>query len=148
LWTERAIDTRLREEYFPDAKQSHALNYAIVRDGKVVARHTLVLAEEGGANEIASTGRFQVTPDNRLFVFYYVSGTDPEGKQVSENRLQELHADGTVSKPVAVPMEHPMTSYFTATVRGGSPPSTTLDLLGVRVGSTNTISYARIKLWK
>ncbi|MBC8871990.1 MAG: hypothetical protein H8E44_21375 [Planctomycetes bacterium] len=148
LWNERALDTRLRGKYFPDAKQSHALNYAIVRDGKVIERRTLVLAEEGGANETASAGRFQVACDNRLFVFYYVSGTNPQGKQVSENRLQELHADGTVSEPVKVPMEHPMSAYFTATVRGGSPPSTTLDLLGVRVGSSNTISYARIRLWK
>jgi hypothetical protein len=139
---------RLREKYFPDAKQSHALNYAIVRDGEVTARRTLLQAEEGGANETASAARFQVTPDNRLFVFYYVSGTNSEGEQVSENRLQELRADGIVSEPVKVPMEHPMNSYFTATVRGGSPPSTTLDLLGIRVGGSNTISYARIKLWK
>ena len=34
----------------------------------------------------------------------YIPGTNPDGKQVSENRLQELRADGTVSEPVKVPM--------------------------------------------
>ncbi|MFH1267524.1 MAG: hypothetical protein ABIK89_17515, partial [Planctomycetota bacterium] len=119
LWSERALDTRLREEFFPDEKQSHALNYAVVREGEVVRRHTLLLAEEGGANEIAGAARFQVTPEGRLFVFYYVSGTDAAGNGVSENRLMELLAEGTPGPAVTVPMKHPMSSYFTATIRAG-----------------------------
>ena len=146
LWSERAIDTRLREAFFPDEKQSHALNYAVVRRGEVVSRRTLVLAEEGGANEMASAGRFHVTPDGRLFVFYYATGTDAQGKSVSENRLMELLADGSAGEPVTVPLKHPLNSYFTATVRAGSAPSTTIDLLGTRVGSSGTMSYARIRL--
>jgi hypothetical protein len=35
LWTERAVDTRLREKLFPAARQSEAMNYAVVREGKV-----------------------------------------------------------------------------------------------------------------
>ncbi len=147
LWTERAIDTRMRAKFFPKAKQSTALNYAVVRSGKVVSRRTLVLAEEGGSNEIANAARFQVTPENRLFVFYYVSGTDTAGDRVSENRLLELRADGIESESVKIPMKHPLSAYFTATVRGGSPPSNVLDLLGTRAGVANTISYARIRLW-
>jgi len=147
LWTERAVDTRLREKFFPGTRQSHALNYAVVREGEIVSRRTLVLAEEGGPNEVAGAARFQVAPENRLFVFYYVSGTDTQGNAVSENRLVELLPNGTPSPPVAVPMKHPLTAYFTATVRGGSPPSTTLDLLGARAGTPTTMSYARIRLW-
>jgi len=48
---------------------------------------------------------------------------------------------------VTVPLRRPLTAYFTATVRGGSPPSRTLDLLGTRVGDSTTISYARVRLW-
>ncbi len=147
LWRKRAIDTRLRAKFFPDAKQSQALNYAILRDGQVITRRTLVLAEEGGANEIANAARFQVAPENRLFVFYYVTGTDAEGKRVAENRLLELYTDGVASESVTVPLKHPLSSYFTATVRGGSPPSNVLDLLGTRADAANTISYARIRLW-
>ena len=69
----------------------------------------------------------------------------PTGKSVSENRLFEMLADGTAGEPVSVPLEQPFTSFFTATVRGGSPPSDTLDLLGVRAGGGNAISYARIR---
>lgn len=147
VWTERAIDERLREKFFPDAVQSHALNYAIVREGKVVMRRTLVLAEEGKSNEIPGLPRFQTTPENRLFVFYYVSGTDATGKPVSQNRLMELHRDGSNSPPIRMPLRYPMNSYFTATVRGGSPPSKVLDLLGTRVGARG-INYARIRLYK
>ena len=38
LWTERAIDTRLREKFFPDARQSHSLHYAVIRNGEVALR--------------------------------------------------------------------------------------------------------------
>ena len=44
LWTERAIDERLRQKFFPEAKQSHALNYAVVRDGKIEPRLLLPLS--------------------------------------------------------------------------------------------------------
>jgi hypothetical protein len=147
LWSERALDERLRDKFFPGAKQSHALNYAVVREDKVILRRSLILAEEGGSREIPSSGRFQVTPDNRLFVFCYVSGTNASGKPVSENRLMEIHPNGTASQPVRVPLQHPFSACFTATTRGGSAPSTTLDILGHRVDAPLTVSYARIKLW-
>jgi len=40
-----------------------------------------------------------------------------------------------------------MSSFFTATVRGGSPASKVLELLGTRAGAGNAIHYARIRLW-
>ncbi len=146
LWGERAINTRLRERFFPDAKQSHALVHAIVRDGKVVYRRTLVLAEEGGAQEIPGAARFQPTSDGRLFVFFHVSGRTADGKRVSENRLTELAPDGTPSSASRVPLKHALASFFTATVRAGSQPSRTLDLLGERAGARHTIRYARIRI--
>ncbi|MFQ6036256.1 MAG: hypothetical protein ACE5NM_10500, partial [Sedimentisphaerales bacterium] len=145
VWTERAIDERLREKFFPGAVQSHAMNYAVVRDGKVVTRRSLMLAEEGKSKEIPACPRFHVTPENRLFVLYYVYGTDVAGKSVSENRIMELHLDGSSNPPFRVPLSYPMNNFFTATVRGGSPPSKIIDLLGTRV-SGGGISYARIRL--
>jgi hypothetical protein len=106
----------------------------------------LLAADEGGANEIAASPRFQVTPDHRLFVFFYVSGTDRAGRGFSENRLLEIPRAGEIGQASKVPLRFPLTSYFTATVRGGSAPSRTLDLLGTRAGSTATISYARLRL--
>jgi ribose transport system permease protein len=147
LWTERALDPRLREKFFADEKQSHSLNYAVVRKGKLVSRRALVVAEEGKANEVPSSGRFQVAPGGRLFVFYYVSGSNAAGKALSENRIVELLPGGGSGAPVAVPLQHPFGGCFTASVRAGSPPSKTLELLGPRVGVSGTMSYARIRLW-
>jgi hypothetical protein len=147
VWTERALDERLRMKFFPEAKQSHAINYALVREGKIVFRRTLTLAEEGKPGEIGGTPRFQVTSDNRLFVIYYASGKGADGKAVSENRLIEIHADGEVSAAVALPFKKPFTAYFTATVRGGSPPSRAVELLGQREGAPLTLSYGRVRLW-
>jgi hypothetical protein len=146
VWMERAIDERLRQKFFPDAKQSNTLNYAAVRDGKVVTRRALVQNEEGGAAEVANSPRFQVTEAGRLFVVYYVSGKNSNGVAVSENRLTELLPDGAVSAPVVVPLNPPFTSYFTATVRAGTAASTVIDMLGARAGKSNTISYARIRI--
>jgi hypothetical protein len=146
LWTERALDERLRAKFFPEARQSHALNYAVIRAGEIVQRRTLALAEEVGSQEIPGRGRFHVTPDQRLLVIYYVSGRDGEGRAVSENRLRELRPDGSSSALVKVPLRQPFADFFTATPRAGSLPAPILDLLGPRVGTANTISYARIRL--
>jgi hypothetical protein len=145
LWTERALDPRLREKFFPGARQSYALMYARVRDGKVEDRRSLV--ESDGSGEIPSAGRFQVTPDGRLFVIYYAQGKDAAGRPLNENRVLEIDAGGTASKPVRVPLQRPFVGFFTATVRAGSPPSKTVELLGQCAGSPNTIRYARFKLW-
>ena len=147
LWTERAIDERLRARFFPDAKQSHALRYAIVRDGKVTLRRTILEAREGESREIASAARFQPTPDGRLFVLYYVAGTDAAGRRVSENRVVEVLPGGKMGPHVRVPLKHPFSAFFTATPRAGSPPSATVDILGRRADGGNTIYYARVRLW-
>jgi len=147
LWTERAIDERLRAKFFPDARQTNALNYALVRDGKVVLRRTLAEAREGGPREVPSAGRFHVTADHRLFVFYFVHGQNVAGEPVSENRLMEIRPGGVPGEPVRVPFKKPFTSCFTTTVRGGSAPSAVLDLLGHRAGQAQTISYARVRLF-
>jgi hypothetical protein len=145
LWTERALDERLHKKFFPDVHQSYALRYAVVREGKVEQRRDLVQSDGRGA--IPSAGRLQVTPEGRLFVIYYDQGKDAAGRSLSENRVLEIKPDGTTSQPVRVPMKQPFVGYFTATVRGGSPPSKTVDLLGQCAGKPNTICYARVKLW-
>ena len=146
LWTDRALDERLRAEFFPAAKQSRALRYAVVRDGKVVLRRAIVEVKEGERKPVASAGRFHATPDGRLFVFYYVSGRNEANARVAENRLVEVRPDGSLGTPVRVALKHPLRSYFTATPRAGSPPSATLDILGHRADGRNAISYARIRL--
>lgn len=146
LWTERAIDTRLREEFFPDEKQSEALNYAVVRNGQVTHRSSILKTNEGEPGIVGSAGRFHVTPDHRLFVVHLASGTDKDGSRVHENRIVEMMQDGTIGPTIRIPFQKPFSSYFTTTVRAGSPESWTLEMLGPRDGSPMTLSYARVSL--
>ena len=149
LWSERALDERLRDEFYPGEKQSHALNYALLRDGKVALRKALALGGEDASSEIPGRGRFQVTEDNRLFVFYYCSGADGSGNAVSENRVTEILPDGTHTPPARVALDEPFSSFITATVRGGSAPSSVMDILGHTVGRDGgrRVSYARVNLF-
>jgi hypothetical protein len=146
LWMERSLDTRLRGKFFPGEKLTYALQHCQVRGGQVVERDTLARGGEGEAGEIPGVGRFQATPEGRLFVFYYCGGTDASGKEVSENRLMEILPGGRHSAPVKVPLVRPFTAFFTATERGGSPPSRTLDVLGESPGKPQTVRYARVRL--
>jgi hypothetical protein len=145
LWSERAIDERLREKFFPEAKQRIALEHAILRDGKVTVKQTILEQREGQPGLRPGRGRFHAAADGRLFVLYYASGRDQEGKTVSENRLVLLDREGAPSEPVRVPLEGPFTSFFTATPRAGSPPSDLIDILG-EGGPPRTIRYARLRI--
>ena len=112
----------------------------------MLLRRTLALAVEGGSREIPSAPRFQVTPDGRLFVVFYVSGTDAAGKAVSENRIREIGADGEPGEATALPLRQPFSQFFTATVRAGSAPSDLIEMLGQPAGGGTVIRYARIRL--
>ncbi len=147
LWSERALDERLRAKFFPAARQSHTLNYAVLRDGKVTRRRTLMESTEDKPGIAGSSGRFHVTPDHRLFVVCYASGSEGGGRNIAENRILEILPDGSPGEPRRLPLAKPFTSYFTTTVRAGSPPSQTLEMLGTRSGLGNTISYARVRLF-
>jgi hypothetical protein len=146
VWAERALDERLRAKFFPNAKQSHEINYCLIREGKVILRTTLLAAEEGKSFEIPSSPRFHVTPENRLFVIFYVNGRNQAGRSISENRLMELLPDGGSGPLVRLPLKKAFVSYFTATNRGGSPLSEAIELLGVQESAPMAIAYARVRM--
>jgi hypothetical protein len=146
IWSERAIDERLRARFFPDAKQSEQLNYAVVRGGKVVHRRTILETQGGASGLSGSASRFHVTPDHRLFVVYRIVDTGKDGRRMMENRIVELLPDGATGTPVPIPLKKPFNGFFTTTVRAGSSPSWTLEMLGQRERGPNTINYARVNL--
>lgn len=147
LWTDRALDERLKETFFPEAEQSHSLNYAVLRGGERVRQTVLLQSTEKNPGLVAGRARFHVTPSGGLYVVAFVSGRDGEGNAVQENRLLELDREGKVKAQVRVPLERPFTNFFTTTPRSGSRPSELLELLGTQMGRQEpTIAYARIKL--
>ena len=176
LWYKGPINRQFRDEHFPDIQRRYQICYAKLRAGEVIHRRALVEAGDGLTGPVPteldnegrvykwnpgqtivgdpiSTPRFQVTPDGRLFVIYYVSGAEADGRPVAENRILEIHDDDSASEPIRIPLQHPLTEFFTATPRAGCEPSFTIDLLGYRRGALGlyddrdtTMSYARIKL--
>jgi hypothetical protein len=145
VWTERAIDERLREKFFPAARQTNSLNYVLIREGRVVRRRAILESTEDAPAVAGSAGRFWVTPGTRLFVVHLASGVERDGRRVCENRVIEILPNGTFGVPARIALGKPFTSYFTTTVRAGSPPSGVLEMLGVRDGIPNTLSYARVR---
>jgi len=150
LWSERAIDTRLREKFFPEMPQSESLCHAVVRDGKILKRNDVMIRHENETKPIASTGRFHATPDGRLWVVCYVQGRERDAetgttKSVSENRIVEIRNGESTGQFQTIPLKTPFSSFFTASVRAGNTPSNILDLHGVCPNS-NQLRYAAIKL--
>jgi hypothetical protein len=134
----------IRDRFFPDAKITTSLEYAVLRKGNVVSRRTLLKGGEGESPEIPGNARFHATGDGKLFVVYYCGGTTVAGDSVSENRILQILPE-TGEGPIRIPLEHPFTTFFTAAERGGSPPSKIVDLFGSGP-QPQTLRYARIRL--
>lgn len=143
LWSERALDGRLRAAFFPDEKQKFLLMHGIVRDGKVVHRRELAAGGEGPADERPGHGRFHVAADGRLFVFYHTTLKNADGAERRENRILELCEDGSASPSLTLAVEKPLANFFTATPRAGAEPSDILDVLGDDKG---VMRYLRIRI--
>ena len=146
LWTERALDERLRERFFPEGQQSHTLNYAVIEQGKEIRRHRLLESTDSRPGLVSGRARFHVLPNEALLVVAYVSGTDVDGRTVAENRVGRIDEDGTLRQFVTVPLERPFTNFFTATPRGGSKPSNILEFLGTVSGGGQAIGYAKVRI--
>ncbi|MBF0244203.1 MAG: hypothetical protein HQL31_02870 [Planctomycetes bacterium] len=175
LWFRSPMLPTVRDALYPDIRSDYRIEYATLRDGKLLSRQTLLRTGEDEAvptdldqvghsylldngeqilQDPIATPRFHLMPDGRLFVIYYVSSK----QGLSENRLLEIRSDGTLSSPAILPFRFPLTQFFTATPRAGSEPSQTLDLLGHRRGDwrlaegsggkewEGTISYARVRI--
>ncbi len=145
LWAEQSCDTRIRERFFADVRLTGSLHHGILRDGKLVANTTLCEGDVDAGEHVPLWGRFHITPDNRLFVFYSVGPYDRFERDAMANYLVEV----TGEKPSAaqcVELEQPLCgSFMTATPRGGSKPSPTLDLLGTG-DDPQTVRYVRMRV--
>ncbi|MBL9128841.1 MAG: hypothetical protein JNL97_14405 [Verrucomicrobiales bacterium] len=140
IWTERAIDERLRPRFFPEARQSRSLRHARIDGGKIVGSRVLLESGEDRPASVATAGRFHPLPDGRVIVVAHVDG------EAAGNRVFEWSARTGLGPGVRVPFARAFGSFFTATPRAGGRPSDVVDLLGVRVGTENTVSYARVRL--
>jgi hypothetical protein len=155
----------MRDQFFLGTPISLALKYCRIHEGKVVERRILAECEEEMAAgppvaaKVADRARlaefrskqpqpgwarFHSTADDRLFVIYHQTG--PGGKSDLETGNYVLQVvPKTGEAPVKLSLQHPLTCFFTANVRTGTPPSDTIDLFGLEP-EPNTIRYAQVRI--
>lgn len=139
LYTRQSVQNALmRDKFFPDMKLTTSLECAAVRGGAVRERFTLARGGEGLDGPEPVYARFHAAPDGRLFVVRSVSVPGEGLKNQIQPMLPEIGA------PQTIPLEKPFGMFFTATERGGSPPSHRIDLYGTAGGPA--MRYARVRL--
>jgi hypothetical protein len=132
----------IRDKYFPGQAMTARLEYAVVKEGKVVSSGTLAQTPQGAAGFEPSFGRFHVTSNGDLYVI--AAGTSIEKDQrLSGNYLGRIGARGEQPAFERIELKHPFHNFFTNTLRGGSAPSDVIDLFGTADDNPN-LRYARI----
>ena len=143
LYLKRTVQsTVMRDRFFPDLPIIQSLEYTVLKEGHIIKRETLIVGGEGDFEYSANYGRFHSTPDGRLWAVF--PGTRKTDSGVV-SRLFLMQVFPTIQRDGIVEVElNPLFgTFFTATERGGSQPSWTLDLFG-QFGEL--LRYAQIEL--
>lgn len=167
IWSETNVDARLRDRFFPQETVVHSLEYMALRDGSELTRRTLARAAEGEDVPRPQMGRFHVLADGTLVALaafgpnvdvsdhpptvYRVTALEsaPAGTSASDKPGQHSEAGVAALSPawVDVPFTRPMPGVFlTNTIRGGSAPADTVDMVGTSARRGLTLGYARFRL--
>jgi hypothetical protein len=134
----------MRDRYHPGLPVVRTLEYVVVTGGEITKRETLCVHQENGAGTQVHYGRFHATPDGQLWVVFV--GRASEEKEAGPLLyLMPVSPELDRKNLVSVRLEHPITTFFTNTERGGSLPSWTLDLFGMGA-EANLLRYAQVEL--
>lgn len=137
LYSEQEVSSALmRDKYFPDKTLHSSLKLAIVKDGVITERHTLV---QGSDTTSGGHARFHETPDGRLYAVAWIGSAD------AGNYLMPIYPRPEPDAKVKIPLTTPFGSFFLAGVRGGTAPSNTIDIFG-HAKSGEVLSYAQVVL--
>ena len=127
----------MRDRYFPGARMRVFLEYAVLQQGKVVSRRTLIegSAEEGYPQGVENlhlwSGRLHALPDGSLGVLFSGAWKDMEGREKTGMFLSQLSESGKVEKTMELPVSKTLSGmYFTNTRRSGSEVGRHLDIVG------------------
>ena len=143
LWTETNIDHRLRDRFFPGRQITHTLEHLTLKEGQIQTRRTLVRALEGEAGPVPHLARFHALEDNTLVIIGQFTGIGPG--PVYRCALAGENQPEWIDIPFSQPMPG---TFLTNTIRGGSSPSSLIDIVGMSPTSPNTLGYAQIKIEK
>jgi hypothetical protein len=132
----------LRDKCFPGRPLEASLEYAMVRDGQVRARATLLKQVEEQEGLRPSYARFHVTAGRDLGMV--LAGTPVPGPTGAfGNFLGRIDGTNGLRGLQRLDLSHPFHTFFTNTIRGGSPPSDRIDLFGTADDGPN-LRYARL----
>ena len=148
IWLGTSADERLRDRFFPDQDIAHCLEYLTLRDGGVVQRRTLARIAENEDGLRPNLARFHVLEDGSLAVLATFSrNLSSSDLPAYVYRLAPVTAADADMEWTDVPFAQPISGTFlTNTVRGGSRPSSTIDLVGTSPRTSNSLAYARIQI--
>ena len=145
---EAYTDELIHQRFFPDKRPTCQLIEAVIESGRVISRQVLLDQDtpvaEGpmaGRKLVPGFARYHLTPQGDLWAILYASGSG--GEDMYLLRL----APGPRGSLIPLGMKHPLSRFFTNTVRGGSAPSSTIDLVGAdQRSSPPQLRYARVVL--
>lgn len=126
--------TLMRDKFFPNLPIERSLVYVVIKDGQIIDRKILLKED---SHIIPGYARFHMMSDGTLLAVCYLSG------EANRNALMQVrpYNGGNL---IDIPLKHVFTMFFTATERGGSPPSDIVDLYGP--GEGHSLRYARITI--
>ncbi|MBN1817429.1 MAG: hypothetical protein JW828_08710 [Sedimentisphaerales bacterium] len=135
----------LRDAYFPGQEMTLDLEYVVVRSGKAICRRTLAASRTDQTDGlIPAYARFHIDSRNRLHVV--LSGTmKTDGKAAFGMFIASVPQVFDELNWMQIPLQKPLRTFFTNTVRGGSGGSDVLDLFGI-ADDGSILRYARIRL--
>lgn len=134
----------IRDKYFPGQAMTARLEYAVVKEGKVVSTRTLAQTPAGPTGLEPSFGRFHVGSAGALYVIAAGTGIE-KSQRIFSNYIGRIGAGGEQPAFERIELKHPFHNFFTNTPRGGSAPSDVIDLFGTADDGPN-LRYARIRI--
>jgi len=134
----------IRDKYFPGQAMTAHLEYAVLKDGKVLSSKTLAQTPQGSNGLEPSYGRFHIDSKGALWII--AAGTMIDGaNRTFGNYIGRILPDKSGPLFARIALKHPFRTFFTNTSRGGSEPSDIIDLFGIADDNPN-LRYVRIRL--
>ena len=148
MWIDVSTDHRIRDQFFPGVEVRHSLEYAVIVDDEARLQQTLATLgedEEGGTPQVA---RFhEIAPGHAVIVAQFSTDSGPTYSvtELPGSTSEKTFGPGLDLTWVSIPFSRPMAGTFlTNTVRCGSMPSNTLDMVGTVNGPA--LGYARVRI--
>jgi len=144
LWYRESMDGGLQNAFWSDIPITYELKYGIIEKGVLIHTQTLLYYDnrEGRFGEYPVKARFQITPENRIFVIFGAGGSvySLHGYRF---RLTEI-TGCTHTEPVTLwTSEYFIFNFQNTSVRSGSPKSRIANLALWQGGQ---VRYLRIRV--